>query len=359
MASNVKELSEVARDLKGLLPEAIEPGAGASSPLVQQIRDAALTISDANERALSEIYISVLEEFILTNKVNLPAVLNRLPKLKLTQHDIRPILAMLNEDFIIEHGKEITAHGLMRSFRFWSDQEKRDYLGTANELLASIQKKFPDSVFGYGFALSVTRSSDFMPHDDDIDIIVAADGSTTKTITDALLELSLHLQEEGWAVYGNWAGHRKVARRGASVDVDVFVGLREGEFVSFIPGPRKKLRYDEVFPGRKEKVKDVECLFPADPERYLAVVYGEDWRTPKPNWHHNWSIKDYNAILRQTLSPYSFHASSLIERGINWVVVDKNGTPTAVHSTEPADAKSSLDLRWLSMQERLLGLADC
>lgn len=306
--------------------------------------------------ALRQVYLDVAEEYLSTGNVDVANVLIRSGKANLSQHEIRPVLARVNEDLVIENGHEITAHGLIRSFRFWSEAERRDYLSLANEMLAVIRQKFPDALFGYGFALSMVRDGDLMPHDDDVDIIVAADSRDYATITDALVDLSLFLARQGMVLYGAYPGHRKVSKAGGTVDIDVFVGLREGDHLTFIPGKRKNLLYDRVFPASSREFLGIDCPLPADPIAYLSAVYGEDWRDPKPNWHHNWSLDQHVDILRKTLPGYPFQASALIKKGYEWVVTDTNRSLLSVSHEQPHGEPGALELRWILMQERLGGL---
>lgn len=357
MARTFVELSEFGRKLRrDPLFSSIKTGNN-NAAFIEQLKLACSDNSEVEQDVgLREIYLEIAIEYLSTGKVNVPNLLRRARLANLTQHDIRPVLSRLNEDFVVEHGHEITAHGLIRSFRFWSEEEKRNYLNLANDMLGIIQRKFPDSVFGYGFVLSMERDGNLMPHDDDIDIIIAADSQDYATITDALSELSLYLSAEGLKLYGSWPSHRKVFKEGGKTDIDVFVGLKEDEYVSFIPGPRKKLLYRDVFPALSRDFMGIECLIPADPNAYLSAIYGDDWRDPKPNWHHDWSLKKHADVLRKTLPGYPFQASSLMAKGAEWAVLDGNKTLISVHS-HPPEKPNAMELKWLAMQESLCGMA--
>lgn len=93
--------------------------------------------------------------------------------------------------------------------------------------------------------------------------------------------------DQGFNVSGDFASHRWI-RIGNERNVDVFVGLREGDFVSFFPGPRCALKFDEIFPPMSVPLHGVDLEIPKNPFTYLAQVYGAGWRVPDPKFNHVW-----------------------------------------------------------------------
>jgi hypothetical protein len=358
LISNFRELSEAAKAYRrdnGF--QTITLKTAGSATIVPALRNMLSPDISAEQANLCDMYLSGLEEFLATNEVDVGQYLTRASKKGLTQHDIRPIVGLLNEDFVHEHGVELTGHGIERTFRFWSDDQKRDYLNLAGGILSTIKKKFPNAMFGYGFVLSMARNGDLMPHDDDIDIIVTVPAEEYETITDALVDLSTFLISEGCSVYGTWPSHRKVFWPGGAQDIDVFISLQDGDDVAFFPGPRKGMRFSDVFPAATLDFLGVSCPVPNNQDKYLSALYGEDWKTPKPSWHHSWDARTHRDILRPTLFAYPFQAEALMRQGARFVVLNHNNTLLSVHAEEPKVAGPGVvrDLESIVTEERLVG----
>jgi hypothetical protein len=96
----------------------------------------------------------------------------------------------------------------------------------------------------------------------------------------------------GYEVTGGFAAHRHVRRPGRK-RVDVFVGIFEGETVSWYPGARGRLTREIVFPPGTATLLGVTCTIPARPDVYLERLYGEGWRVPDPYFSHRWDLSAY------------------------------------------------------------------
>ncbi|MBU4609714.1 hypothetical protein IMZ29_03855 [Achromobacter sp. GG226] len=301
------------------------------------------------------LYMETAVELLRSDNVDVPKLLGKANQLALTATSMNMVLLSLNQDIAWSTNREITSHGLFKSFRFWSIEERKKYLESANDLLNVIKERFPLVVFGYGIALGFQRSGDLIPHDDDVDILVVVEAEAYASLTEALAELSAHLASRGYFLYGKWPGHRKAARSREIKDVDVFVGIKEGDFLSFIPGPRKKIKYSDVFPAVVRTVSETPIPLPSNIEGYLGAVYGIDWREPQPGWQHNWSLAEYTDVLSPTLPDFPFQADRLMSRGYQWVVLDENNSILSLHTDKP-DHTGAVELRKLRDEEVEVGL---
>lgn len=201
----------------------------------------------------------------------------------------------LNECLLPARGLEWTAHGPQRPFRSWSEQERLDYVRDSVEVVGALRSLTPDVCLGFGSVLSVVRDRALIPHDDDLDIIVGFDPDRAPTLAAAMRLVEAHLRPLGFEVSGPFVAHRHVRRPGRK-RVDVFVGLFEGEAVSWYPAARGGLSRDIVFPPSSAVLLGVECPIPARPEAYLERVYGPGWRTPDPHFSHAWNRSAYADI---------------------------------------------------------------
>lgn len=189
-------------------------------------------------------------------------------------------------------------HGVRRTFRYWTSQEKVRYIKTANAFIAKLREHLsPHVCLGFGSVLSLVRDQDLIPHDDDLDIIIAFNRSECPTLTEGFKRLVSFAAQHGYMVRGyNSKSHRQFIRKGTK-KVDVFVGLQEGDRISWFPQKRRALSMSDVFPPIPAKLLGVECLIPANPIRYLESVYGPKWSKPDPGFSHSWRTTAYDDIL--------------------------------------------------------------
>lgn len=192
---------------------------------------------------------------------------------------------------------EWTSHGVRRSFRFWSQEEKKDYVSYAMTLVKDLRELTENVCLGFGSVLSIVRDNDLIPHDDDLDIIVGIEPAVAATIKDSLCIIENFLTRKGYTVSGTHTAHRLVSRPGVK-KVDVFVGIFEGDEIAWYPGHRGALRRDIVFPSRNVGFMGVTCSLPADPKLYLEQIYGPSWVVPDPNFKHSGNRQEYADVIR-------------------------------------------------------------
>lgn len=202
--------------------------------------------------------------------------------------------------FLDRYQLEHNAHGLKRTFRFWSLEEKNTYLREVAELIDHLSELSPDKVaLGFGAVLGKYREDDLIAHDDDLDVILAFDHSNVSSIASALSLLNRHLQNTAWEVQGHFFSHLWVGLP-CGYRVDVFVGLIEiNGKLSFYPSARHSLEALQIFPPVKGSLVDVELPFPAEPEPYLERTYGTQWKTPLVAFAHPWDRSQYTDIAGQ------------------------------------------------------------
>ncbi len=206
------------------------------------------------------------------------------------------LIAAVNSSYLLRRDLEWTNHGILRSFRFWSTEEKADYLRMTREVMVSLKRLSPHVSLGFGSVLAIIRDADFIPHDDDMDILIAFEVEKLNKFPDALSQVEQVLTADGYGVHGKYPSHRNVNRNNGKA-VDVFVGFIEDGDVSWFPSRRRNLRMAQVFPTKSVELFGVECEIPNQPEEYLAATYGEDWRMPISNWNHPWNQVEYSDFL--------------------------------------------------------------
>ena len=206
---------------------------------------------------------------------------------------VKEFRSVVNAELLPSRQLLWTIHGPCRSFRFWSPDEQEDYVRFAAEVVEALRDLTPHTCFGFGSVLSVVRDHALIPHDDDLDLIVGFEPHEAATLAEGLALVSAHLEAKGFSVRGNWSAHRQIGRHRRSKHVDVFVGLFEGDAISWYPGTRGALDRDTMYPPSSAPLLGVDCLIPAKPEVYLERLYGTGWRTPDPNFAHRWDRSSY------------------------------------------------------------------
>ncbi|CCH79248.1 LicD family protein [Nostocoides japonicum T1-X7] len=207
----------------------------------------------------------------------------------------REFVDILNTTLLPRRQLWWTTHGPTRAFRFWSPEEQVRYVRSAAEIAEALTGLTPNVSLGFGSVLAAVRDHALIPHDDDLDIIIGFEPEEARTLQDGLALVSEFLQARGFVVKGNFSAHRHVSRPRRK-HVDVFVGLFEGDVVSWYPGPRGGLTRDVVFPTTTIALLGVDCPVPARPEAYLEGVYGPGWRVPDPGFAHSWDRAAYADI---------------------------------------------------------------
>ncbi len=197
---------------------------------------------------------------------------------------------------------EWTIHGPSRSFRWWTEAQKVAYLGEALEIAEALRGLTTNVCLGFGSVLAVVRDGALIPHDNDLDMLVAFEPSEAVSIADGMQRLERFLPPLGYEVVGTNYSHRYVRRPG-NRSVDVFAGQFEGDAVSWFPGPRHGLTREILFPPTTRELMGLPCPIPADPEAYLERVYGADWRVPDPQFKHARNMAEFADIAGSPTGP--------------------------------------------------------
>jgi len=207
--------------------------------------------------------------------------------------------ALVSQRVLAARELQWTIHGPMRSFSFWSEQEKRDYIAHTMRVLEDLRALTPNVCLGFGSVLAVVRDHEPIPHDDDLDIIIGFEPDQAPTLTAATRLVGEHLRALGYQVSGRYVAHRHVTKDGMP-NVDVFSGIFEGDTIAWYPGRRGSLTRSMMFPPSSASLLDVPVLLPHEPEQYLEQVYGPSWRVPDPGFQHTWDAgANYQDLVEQ------------------------------------------------------------
>ena len=206
------------------------------------------------------------------------------------------VKAVLNQQVLAVRKLEWTIHGPRRSFRYWTGAQKKLYTHLAVTIAEELADLTPNVCFGFGAALCVVRDGEFIPHDDDLDVIIGFEPHEATTLQAGLRRVEDFLRARGYTVNGVYSAHRQVNWGGKAVDV--FVGLFEGDTISWYPGPRGGLTRQTMFPPSEGRIYGIPVPLPHDPVTYLEDVYGPGWVNPNPDFRHAWDRSAYADLRR-------------------------------------------------------------
>lgn len=258
-------------------------------PVTRSPDEPSSTQSDISAQALSGHTIADLAKILTEiHRRDDATVHGDLNSLDLSEEEKSRFRTRVNQ-WLVEHEREWNIHGISRTFRFWSEQEKRDYVGFADDVVQSLRDLTDNVCFGFGTVLAVVRDHDLIRHDDDADVIVGLEPSQAFNLADGRKLIRECLAEHGYTVTGKnrWA-HHFVWRPTGGHKLDVFVGIFEQDNIAWYPGKRGALTRDMIFPPVYRTFLGHSCPIPRQPERYLEQIYGRDLQTPQPYFHHQW-----------------------------------------------------------------------
>lgn len=170
----------------------------------------------------------------------------------------------------------------------WEPEKALDFL---SELSQCLSRSGISHWVTYGSLLGLVRQNSLLAWDNDIDIAIAP-GATSEAVLTALRQAGLPVQM--LRQRGGRAVSMKVRREGIRADLFLLASqggaLVEfggtGGFVLTLTHPAMAV-VEKSFAGRIFPV-------PAEPETYLAHLYGSKWRVPARNW--DWRHASANRV---------------------------------------------------------------
>ncbi|MDL2266721.1 hypothetical protein LJC46_01880 [Desulfovibrio sp. OttesenSCG-928-G15] len=195
------------------------------------------------------------------------------------------IKLLVSQKIFFPREREITSHGIVRSFRFWSEKERINYLKDACDIIAALEQISPYVSFAYGSVLGFVReASGHIPHDTDHDLVILFPEGENSTYEDAYILVERHLTALGMELRGRDTNMlcTKVAGKRSGTTIDIFPGFYDEQGLArahptFLG---KYLRLVEHFPVAKAHICGVACPIPHNAVDYLGTLFGKHWRTP-------------------------------------------------------------------------------
>ncbi|MGR3676598.1 MAG: LicD family protein [Paracoccaceae bacterium] len=194
--------------------------------------------------------------------------------------------AALNSHWLLARHHEFGQHGVSNTFRFWSDDEKKVYLTEIRDLCQLLKSEGIESCVCFGTLLGFVRDDQFIPHDDDADIL-CFNMNRAFSAEDFIAKIS-QVGESGGMKVIKESGQfiRMFTPTGRSLDF--FVCDVDGQDCHLHPAKHKPTHYDTMFPMGQIQQMGITLPSPNLPENLLRDIYGEGWVTPVPFFEHKW-----------------------------------------------------------------------
>lgn len=124
----------------------------------------------------------------------------------------------------------------------------------------------------------IRHDKKFIPHDDDIDLVVYGENIDEKFKT---MEKNNIFKSNGLRIKQDFFGY-KIFFNNSNIFIDIFIYVKNGNKIEAISEYTKKIfpnEYfieDELFPLIKDKFEGIEVNIPKEPKKYLFRYYGSD-----------------------------------------------------------------------------------
>jgi hypothetical protein len=191
----------------------------------------------------------------------------------------------LNGAVLAPRRRELSSHGIQRTFRFWSDAEQVAAVARLEGPRAALAAAGHEVFLGYGALLGFVRDGALIPHDDDLDLVVLqAEGQP-----EGVAAMAAILAAAGFETEAQTAFNLHVRRAGApELICDLFLARRDGGVAVFHPAREARVPLAAIRPLRPTRMFGQPITVPADVFAVLEAFYGPGWREPDPDFVHAW-----------------------------------------------------------------------
>lgn len=171
-----------------------------------------------------------------------------------------------------------------------SDELHRRLLGAMSEMLDDLRELGYTAAITGGTLLGAIREGRILAHDDDIDLLVYLGEAGPPDVSIASYALERSIRERGHEVIRHSDAHLQImfaqpVERGlpaADVHVDLFLGFHDRGVYSQPIAVRGAFDPSRLLPLSEVRLEGAAVPSVADGEAWLALCYGDDWRTPDP-----------------------------------------------------------------------------
>lgn len=153
--------------------------------------------------------------------------------------------------------------------------------------IAVLNKAGYEVFLNSGTLLGVTRDGKLIDHDDDVDLALILKADNPADAAEEWKSLGALLDENGIRDLNakkNPAIYKLKSAEGC--DIDLFPAWIQDDCFFIYPHTRGQLARSDVLPLAQCRIS--KQAIPSDPEKMLAINYGEKWRKPDPYFKFDW-----------------------------------------------------------------------
>lgn len=177
---------------------------------------------------------------------------------------------------------QITSHGIRSSRRSLKNIGSNKLAKFMNDIFVIFDKYNYDLIACYGTLLGIYRDNDFIPHDDDIDLLLITDNADIFSEIDKNLLSSL--ENKDYEVKDRKIGSQfiQIYPKHLQTHLDIFIGLVDGDKI-ILPMENvisRGIKKDIILPRKSTKFLDYKIYIPNDADEFLKERYGANWHIP-------------------------------------------------------------------------------
>lgn len=195
----------------------------------------------------------------------------------------------MNDRWLFPRDRSFGQHGIKRTFRFWSEQEKADLIAETHVLIGRLNQHDIQSIVCYGSLLGLIRDKDLIRHDDDLDLLCFNIRNHCSRIT-FLSKLAGICALAGYEVLRidqKYSSIQIMSPTGCKIDL--FYCEVDDDGCRFTPSGPVPTSEATIFPIQKRSFFGKEICVPNKPEVLLEDIYGAGWTVPAPVFRHRWT----------------------------------------------------------------------
>jgi LicD family len=186
----------------------------------------------------------------------------------------------------------ITRHGIHHSYLM---QHKNLFLDGAEKLIQTLQGMQYQPMLAYGTLLGAVRNQSLIPHDDDMDLILACRATDRPAVEREMTALAGQLQAIGYRVVQLLPESLNMRAYDGSIGVefDIFPCWRSNDNEIFLHMEKMNIRAipeNIVHPPGTVTLHGRSMPAPADPTAFLTERYGPSWTTPDQFFEWPWPL---------------------------------------------------------------------
>ena len=195
----------------------------------------------------------------------------------------------------------LTPHGYMLALE---SRDKEGIWKEITQIISLLDTMELHCFLNSGTLLGIIREGGFLPHDDDVDLAVILNADSDREASRQWISFGERLKYSVRPPYkldlGQTILYKIICPSG--LEVDLFPAWVSRGHVFVWPYLHGELKASDLLPLRPINEKLSSVFLPANPEAFLEINYGSNWKIPDPSFRFDWNrAKQQFTIFTKTL----------------------------------------------------------